>query len=127
MNLLPLRALNEYVYCPRLFHLEYVQGEFVENADTLEGSAQHERAESRRRKDGGRSSQLVSDEGHVGTTMEWPTLSRSLQLSDDALGMVGKLDAVEEEGNHFAPVESKHSACPEEGRKFRVEGLAQVS
>lgn len=123
MELLPLRALNEYVYCPRLFHLEYVQGLFLESADTLEGSAQHERAEARRRKGRTSNTQIISDEGPVAATMEWPTLSRTLQLSDDALGLVGKLDAVEEIGNHFAPVESKHSKCPEDGRHFLVEGF----
>ena len=29
--------LNEYPYCPRLFHLERVDGVFADNADTVEG------------------------------------------------------------------------------------------
>ena len=33
--------LNEYTYCPRLFHLEWVQGQFVDNPDTAEGTWQH--------------------------------------------------------------------------------------
>ena len=31
---LPARMLNEFVYCPRLFYYEYVEGVFVDNADT---------------------------------------------------------------------------------------------
>ena len=31
--------LNEFVYCPRLFYYEHVEGVFVENADTLRGPA----------------------------------------------------------------------------------------
>ena len=31
--------LNEFVYCQRLFYYEYVEGVFVESADTLRGSA----------------------------------------------------------------------------------------
>ena len=36
----PTRMLNEFSYCPRLFHLEWVQGQFVGNADTAEGTWQ---------------------------------------------------------------------------------------
>jgi CRISPR-associated protein Cas1 len=39
------RMLNEYVYCPRLFYYEYVDGVFVESADTLRGAAVHARVD----------------------------------------------------------------------------------
>lgn len=41
----PMRArmLNEFVYCPRLFYYEQVEGVFVSNADTERGSAIHEK------------------------------------------------------------------------------------
>jgi len=35
--------LNEFVYCPRLFYYEFVEGVFVENADTLRGKGLHRR------------------------------------------------------------------------------------
>lgn len=38
---MPSRMLNEFIYCPRLFYYEYVEGIFVENADTERGSALH--------------------------------------------------------------------------------------
>ena len=38
--------LNEFVYCPRLFYYEFVEGIFVHNADTREGAAQHRRVDS---------------------------------------------------------------------------------
>jgi len=38
LPLLPARMLNEYQYCPRLSYLEWVQGEWAESADTVEGS-----------------------------------------------------------------------------------------
>ena len=44
---LPARMVNEFVYCPRLFFYEWVEGVFRENADTLEGSAQHKRVDDR--------------------------------------------------------------------------------
>ena len=37
---LPARMINEYVYCPRLFYYEQVEGVFVHNEHTAEGSAQ---------------------------------------------------------------------------------------
>jgi CRISPR-associated protein Cas1 len=33
--------VNEFVYCPRLFFYEWVEGVFRESADTVEGKAQH--------------------------------------------------------------------------------------
>src|SRR5947207_1747071 len=45
---LPVRMLNEFVYCPRLFYYEHVEGVFQHNADTKRGAALHARV------DGGR-------------------------------------------------------------------------
>ena len=38
---LPARMINEFVYCPRLFFYEQVEGVFVHSADTVEGAVQH--------------------------------------------------------------------------------------
>jgi len=43
---IPARMLNEFVYCPRLFYYEFVEGVFVESADTLRGAAIHSRVDS---------------------------------------------------------------------------------
>lgn len=43
---IPARMMNEFVYCPRLFYYEFVEGVFVESADTLRGSALHDRVDS---------------------------------------------------------------------------------
>ena len=40
-DLVPARMLNEFTYCPRLAYLEWVQGEFVDNLDTLQGTFGH--------------------------------------------------------------------------------------
>ncbi len=39
--LVPLRMLNEFVYCPRLAILEWTEGEWAESADTREGELRH--------------------------------------------------------------------------------------
>lgn len=43
--LLPARMVNEYTYCPRLAYLEWVQGEWAESADTVEGRYSHKRVD----------------------------------------------------------------------------------
>src|SRR5690606_28347969 len=43
---LPARMLNEFVYCPRLFYYEHVEGVFIHNADTRRGAALHKRVDS---------------------------------------------------------------------------------
>ena len=43
---LPVRMLNEFVYCPRLFYYEHVEGVFEHNADTKRGAALHARVDS---------------------------------------------------------------------------------
>ena len=42
-ELVPVRMLNEFAYCPRLAYLEWVQGEWAESGDTLDGTYQHRR------------------------------------------------------------------------------------
>ncbi len=43
---LTARMLNEFVYCPRLFYYEFVEGVFVESADTLRGAHVHRRVDA---------------------------------------------------------------------------------
>ena len=42
---IPARMLNEFVYCPRLYFYEHVEGIFVESVDTLRGAAIHARVD----------------------------------------------------------------------------------
>ena len=37
MPLVPARMVNEYVYCPRLAWLEWVDGQWAESGDTAQG------------------------------------------------------------------------------------------
>ena len=60
---LSARMLNEFIYCPRLFYYEYVDGVFVHNADTLGGARVH------RRVDGGSGKMpLVTPDGQPAAT-----------------------------------------------------------
>lgn len=42
----PARMVNEFVYCPRLAYLEWVQGEWDDNLDTIHGRWVHRRVDN---------------------------------------------------------------------------------
>ena len=44
-ELLPARMVNEFVYCPRLFYLMHVEGQFAESVDTIDGRFVHRRVD----------------------------------------------------------------------------------
>jgi CRISP-associated protein Cas1 len=101
---LPARMVNEFVYCPRLFFYEWVEGVFRESADTLEGSAQHKRVDAR-----------ASELPEAGES-EGKIHARSVTLSSERLRVIAKLDLVEAEGTAATPVDYKHGA-PREGKE----------
>lgn len=102
MPLLPARMVNEYQYCPRLAYLEWVQGEWSESVDTVQGRHAHRRVD----KPGGKlpdpDSQDESERLHV----------RSITLSSNRLGLIAKMDLVESEGNRVTPVDYKRGKRP---------------
>ena len=103
--LLPARMVNEYVYCPRLAYLEWVQGEWADSADTVEGRYSHKRvdkASGNPPKTGAAAESEEDTRIHV----------RSLELSSDALGLTAKLDLAEFEGRHAVPVDYKRGKRP---------------
>ena len=118
----PLRArmLNEFVYCPRLFYYEQVEGVFVSNADTERGSAIHEKVDRgkgalpkakkkpKAEEDAEESTEAATTEtgepdladlkSHApehNTPKEETIHSRSAMLSSTRLGVVAKMDLVE--------------------------------
>ncbi len=82
---LPARILNEFVYCPRLFYYEFVEGVFVHNADTLRGAAIHTRV------DAGSGAMPAADAESSPETIH----SRSVSLGSERLGVSAKIDLVE--------------------------------
>ena len=97
MPLLPARMVNEYSYCPRLAYLEWVQGEWADSGDTVEGRHVHRRVD----KPGGK---LPAP----GTGSEDERLhARSITLSSNRLGLIARMDLVESEGDTVTPVDYK--------------------
>ena len=99
---LPARMVNEYVYCPRLAYLEWVQGEWAESADTVEGTHVHRRVDREDRP-------LPSAES-LGEA-ERPR-TRSVTLSSRRLGLVARIDLVESDGESVVPVDYKRGKRP---------------
>lgn len=83
-DLLPARMLNEFVYCPRLFYYEWVEGVFESSADTLDGQAKHRRVDTEP------GAMPAADE--IGLEV---IHSRSVTLSSERLGLIAKIDLVE--------------------------------
>lgn len=109
-DLLPARMLNEFVYCPRLFFYEWVEGVFEDSADTLEGQAKHARVDSG-------PSTLPVAEDLQGEKIH----SRSITLTSDSLGLTAKLDLIESD----AQAEDKRTVSPvdyKRGKPREVEG-----
>ena len=50
LPLLPARMVNEFQYCPRLAYLEWVQGEWADSSDTVDGRHAHRRVDQVRGK-----------------------------------------------------------------------------
>lgn len=100
LDYIPLRYLNEYVYCPRLGYLEMAYGEFEDNEFTVDGAIKHSAVERERGKDG--------EDHEVRMT--------SLLLSSEKLGLIGKIDLLEGDGQEYSPVEYKRGKAPKSGR-----------
>lgn len=123
---IPARMLNEVLYCERLMYLEWVHGEFADNAFTVEGRSVHERADS----PGGKlpqparaSSPGPSDQTEAHEDLEDQPLgrgemlaqyeARSVWLTSETLGITAKIDVVEggSDGS-VIPIEYKRGAIP---------------
>lgn len=116
---IPLRAINEYAYCPRLFHFMYVEGIFVSNADVDEGSEAHERAAVRSDRIRRKSKEEIVPHQSTGDDTEsiWPVVPKNLKFGNGK-NLVGVLDAIEIAQGKLIPVEAKKSASPESGPIF---------
>ncbi|MCA9677997.1 MAG: CRISPR-associated endonuclease Cas1, partial [Myxococcales bacterium] len=102
-ELVPARMLNEHAYCPRLAYLEWVQGDFADSADTVEGRFHHRNVDRE-------SGVLPSTDPEA----EPETLhARSVMLSAPRLGMIARIDLVEAEGIQVTPVDYKRGAAPD--------------
>lgn len=95
-RLVPARMVNEFAYCKRLFHLEWVQQLWADNEFTVDGRWQHRAVDEE--------SGSVPDAGDPDAEIKRAT---SVSLSSDRLGLVAKADIIEGRDGLVVPVEVK--------------------
>lgn len=98
-DLVPARMVNEATYCPRLFYLEWVQSQFEDSADTVDGQYQHRVVDA-----GG---------GKVPEDADELKVARSVQVSSPELGLIGRIDLLEAEDGSVVPVDYKRGSPPD--------------
>src|SRR5271154_5520902 len=98
-DLIPVRALNQVSYCARLYYLEYVEAIMPINEYVEDGLFQHRRVNE---------PALANRTRKEGDALR----TRKVSLSSQRLGITGKLDLLEEQGETIRPVETKRSAAP---------------
>ena len=88
--IVPISAIEHFVYCPRQCALIHCDGVWSDNAHTVRGSHEHRRVDSgRHRRERGRQ------------------VLRAIPLWSETLGLTGRADAVEIDGHRVRPVEYK--------------------
>ncbi len=89
--MIPLSALNHFLFCPRRAALIHVEGIFVDNHHTMRGNILHDHADS---------------PGYE--VAKGVTLLRALPVWSERLGLSGKCDIVEQRSDgSVCPVEFK--------------------
>lgn len=109
-GLIPLSALQHYLFCPRQCALIHVEQIWIDDAATVEGQILHERVDA----GGGQSRPGVR-------------IARGLQLRSLRLGVIGRADVVEfrGKGQQPFPVEYKRGR-PKAHRADEVQLCAQA-
>lgn len=100
---LPARMVNEFVYCPRLFFYEWVEGVFEHSVDTVEGAVQHKRVD----KEGPGLRKPEELEGEEKT--------RSVTLASEGHRLIAKMDLLDIADGVVTPVDYKHGKPFENG------------
>ncbi len=103
-DLLPARMLNEVVYCPRLFWLEHVGGEWDDNAETISGRRTHRRVDNE-------DASLPADAAEHAELV-----ARSVTAASPAEGIIAKMDVVEVEDGEVHPIDYKRGTAPDRER-----------
>ncbi|MDA3934754.1 MAG: CRISPR-associated endonuclease Cas1 [Gammaproteobacteria bacterium] len=111
LPILPVRMVNEYEYCPRLAYLEWVQGEWADSGDTVQGRWVHRRVD----RSGGKlppPSDNANNDDESEDTDSKPYQARAITLSSAHIGIIAKMDLIEGEGDSVTPVDYKRGKRP---------------
>ena len=135
---LTLDMVHQFAYCPRRYHLMYIEGRWADNVYTIEGRHTHRRVDKLDHVlPDAQSDTVESADAHLATTTndkpddgdEPPVISRSVPLSSDTLGLTAKLDLVSSDGREAVPVDTKRGRVPNNPQRCwepeRVQLMAQ--
>lgn len=113
LPLLPVRRLHNFVYCKRLFFLQWVEDLWVENADTAAGSHLHRNTD--------KPSHWKDD-----LDLAERASLRSVSLQSEALGITGVIDLIEDTGNGREVIDYKKGSArrDEDGNRIAKENDA---
>lgn len=106
-DLIPVRMLNEFSYCPRLGYLEFVDGEWEDSLETKQGTFGHRRVDQPDQQNVSVPGADATDDGN-----DVAIHARSLFLSAPNEGLIAKLDLVELDGSRALPVDYKRGSVP---------------
>ena len=104
--LIPARILNEFVYCPRLAYLEWVQKEWEDSSDTVQGKHVHRKVD----RQGGKLPEPDEQSPEL-------KVARSVDLSSTQLNLIAKIDLVESSGGKVVPIDYKRGKRPHVARQ----------
>jgi CRISP-associated protein Cas1 len=110
-NLMPVRMLNEYSWCPRFVHLSWGEGQRGQNEYTVEGNQLHKRVD-------------------IPAEFETPTgrvVRTAWTLSSESLRLIGRADRVEFDGDDAILVEFKRGKPKNEAEPLWEPELVQVT
>ena len=102
--LIPVRMVNEWVYCPRLAYLEWVDGEWADTGDTEDGRRTHARVDV--------AAGRLPPPGEDQAEDTRPFQTRSVTMSSERLGIIAKMDVIEGQGRRVVPVDFKRGKRP---------------
>lgn len=115
----PARMVNEFVYCPRLFHLEWVQSRFTSNDDVEQGLYIHRVVDQ----PGG----TLPDADDPHSELLAGRTSRSVWSTSSELGVSAKIDLVEvTEDGSVVPVDYKKGTPDRDGRPWPSDEVQSV-
>jgi len=98
-DLIPASMLAAFAYCPRLCYIQWVQGEFQDSAETVDGRLQH--------------AWVDAEQDAIPEDFQ-PFHARSVSLTAPQAGVCCRIDLLEGEGDgkSVTPVEYKRGVAP---------------
>lgn len=114
----PARMVNEFVYCPRLFHLEWVQRRFASNDDVEEGLYVHRVVDQ--------PSGTLPDPDYLKALAAGRT-ARAVWVTSSALRVTAKIDLVESHASgEVAPVDYKKGHPRADGQPWPADRIQAI-